>query len=268
MRPTRGHLRAAHGTSRRLTHRVQGAHLLTMTEARAEPATIARALIRAATRASLGTRMPDGAPYVSLVLVACAPDARPLIFVSSLAEHTKNLARDARASLLFDGTAGLASPLTGPRVSVQGRFSPCDAEDLRARYFARHPDAAAYAGFADFRLFRLTIERAHLVAGFGAIDWIPADALLGPAADALAAAEPEIIRHMNEDHAAAVALYARTLLGLDGDGWLMTGIDPDGADLRRQGDTARLRFGQPITSPEQARTTLAALAQQARARVR
>ena len=83
----------------------------------------------------------------------------------------------------------------------------------------------------------------------------------------LAAAEPEIIRHMNEDHGAAVALYARNLLGLDGDGWSMTGIDPEGADLRRQGDTARLLFEQPIAGPEQARTTLAALARQARARV-
>ena len=240
---------------------------MTMSAARSEPATIARALIRAATRASLGTRMPDGAPYVSLVLAACAPDASPLVLISDLAEHTKNLRRDARGSLLFDGTAGLANPLTGARVSVVGRFAPCEDASLRARYVARHPDAAAYDDFHDFHLWRMAVERAHLVAGFGAIHWIPADRLLGSAADALAAAEPEIIRHMNEDHGAAVALYARNLLGLDGDGWSMTGIDPEGADLRRQGDTARLLFEQPIAGPEQARTTLAALARQARARV-
>ena len=67
---------------------------------------------------------------------------------------------------------------------------------------------------------------------------------------ALAAAEPEIVAHMNADHADAVQLYARRLLGRAGEGWRMTGIDPEGLDLRRQsetdGETARLDFAEPV----------------------
>ena len=228
------------------------------------PAQTARGLMRASDRAALGTLLPDGAPYVSLVLTACAHDASPLILISALAEHAKNLMRDPRASLLFDGTAGLANPLTGARASVVGRLAPDEDPALRARYVARHPQAAAYVDFHDFRLWRMTVERAHLVAGFGKIHWVEADALLYPPAPALVAAEPDILRHMNQDHADAIALYARELLGLNGDGWLMTGIDPEGIDLRRGGETARLAFDKPIDGPEQARMALAALAKQAR----
>ena len=228
------------------------------------PAQIARGLMRACDRAALGTLLADGAPHVSLVLTACAHDASPLVLISALAEHTKNLVRDARASLLFDGTAELANPLTGARASVVGRFAPDDDPALRARYVARHPEAAAYVDFHDFRLWRMTVERAHLVAGFGKIHWVEADALLYPPAPALVVAEPDILRHMNQDHADALALYASELLGLSGEGWLMTGIDPEGIDLRRGGETARLAFDKPIDGPDQARMTLAALAKQAR----
>jgi putative heme iron utilization protein len=228
------------------------------------PARTARTLMRASDRGALGTLLPDGAPYVSLVLTACAHDASPLVLISALAEHTKNLLRDPRGSLLFDATAGLPNPLTGARVSIVGRFAPDDDPALRARYVARHPQAAAYVDFHDFRLWRMTVERAHLVAGFGKIHWVESDALLSAPAPALVAAEPDILRHMNQDHAEAIALYAHELLGLHGDGWLMTGIDAEGIDLRRDGETARLAFNTPIDGPEQARSVLATLAKQAR----
>jgi putative heme iron utilization protein len=93
---------------------------------------------------------------------------------------------------------------------------------------------------------------------------VEADALLTRPAPALVAAEPEILQHMNQDHAEAIALYARKLVGRQGDGWLMTGIDPEGIDLRRSGETARLAFDTPIDGPDQARMALAALAKQAR----
>jgi hypothetical protein len=228
------------------------------------PAIEARALIRASTRAALATLMPDGAPYASLVMTACAPDASPMILISDLAAHTANLTRDGRASLLFDGTSGLANPLTGARVSVIGRFMPADDAMVRKRYVARHPDAADYAGFADFRLWRMAVARAHLVAGFGRIHWVAGDELLQPVPDALMAAESDIIEHMNRDHAEAVALYATVLLGRGGGDWSITGIDSEGIDLRGEADTARLAFDSPINGPEQARATLAALAQKAR----
>ena len=235
-----------------------------MGEERADsPAATARRLVRALDRATLATSQ-DGWPYASLVLTAVDQDATPLLLLSDLAEHSKNLKRDSRASLLFDGTAGRDDPLTGPRVTVLGEAKPVADPRLVARFTARHPSAAAYAGFADFRLYRLEIARAHLVAGFGRIHAIAADALLSPAAPALAEGESDILQHMNEDDGEAIELYATRLAGASGGGWRMTGIDPDGIDLRRGGAAVRLDFPAPVGDPEGARAALAQLAREAR----
>jgi heme iron utilization protein len=227
--------------------------------------------MRAADRATLATVMrgdqPDAAgPYASLVLVALDHDASPLLLISTLADHTRNLAGDARVSLLFDGTAGLDEPLTGPRVSVQGTAQRTDDPRHRARFLARHPGAAMYAGFKDFAFYRVAVSRAHLVAGFGRIHWVAGtDLLLDVAGSAaLAEREPGIVEHMNDDHADAVQLYATRLLGRSGEGWTMTGVDPEGADLRRAGEIARLPFGRLAQDSEQARGELVRLVKHAR----
>ncbi|HWG78172.1 MAG TPA: DUF2470 domain-containing protein [Stellaceae bacterium] len=227
------------------------------------PAATARRLMRSLDRATLATSQ-DGWPYASLVLAAVDHDASPLLLLSDLAEHSKNLKRDARASLLFDGTAGRDDPLTGARVTVLGEARPVNDARLLARFTGRHPSAAGYAGFADFHLYRLDIARAHLVAGFGRIHSITAQALQSPAAPALAAAESDILAHMNDDHAEAIELYASRLAGGSGSGWRMTGIDPEGIDLRRGGAVARLDFPAPVGDAEGARAALVRLARQAR----
>ena len=138
----------------------------------------ARRLIRTADRAVLATSRGDGWPYASLVLPAVDGDGAPLLLLSDLAEHAKNLKAEPRCSLLYDGTAGLENPLTGFRITVLGEAWPVEDRDLLARFVARQPTSALYAGFADFRLYRMAISRAHAVAGFGRIHWIEG-ALLG-----------------------------------------------------------------------------------------
>lgn len=222
----------------------------------------ARGIVRACDRASLATATADESwPYGSLVMTACDPDASPLLLISELAEHTRNLHADTRASLLFDGTAGLANPLTGTRVTVLGRLARCDDDAARRRYLARHPDAAEYAGFGDFGLYRMAVERAHIVAGFGVIHWIDGDDFLYDTAGAaeLAQREADIVGHMNADHGEAVALYATSLLKREGGAWTMTGIDPEGCDLRCGGRVARLAFDAPVHDGAAARTALVAL---------
>lgn len=128
-------------------------------------------------RAALATLNGQGWPYVSLVLVAQDELGVPLLLLSDLAEHTKNIGTDARVSLLFDGTVGMVEPLAGPRLTLMGRIEPApDPADL-ARYIARHPGAEAWVAMADFRLYRLAPTRGHLVAGFGRIAWIEAAAI-------------------------------------------------------------------------------------------
>jgi putative heme iron utilization protein len=231
-----------------------------------DSARLGRRLLRQTDRVVLATSLA-GAPYASLVLVAADLDASPLLLLSDLAQHTRNLAADPRCSLLFDGTAGYADPLAGPRLSLLGQAEAvADARRL-ARFTARHPAASVYAGFADFRLHRVSVDRGHLVAGFGQINWIERDQLLFPGdCGPLAAAEPEIVAHMNRDHIEALRLYARHLLGRGGEGWQMTGIDPDGIDLRRDGETARLDFPAPVLTASAARTALVGLVAEARRR--
>ncbi|MCZ6860177.1 MAG: DUF2470 domain-containing protein [Alphaproteobacteria bacterium] len=237
----------------------------------------ARNLIRTVQKGALSTTLTsfESWPYGSLVLVANDYDASPVLLISDLAEHAKNLASDARASLLFDGTSPRgADPLDGPRVSVLGRARKSDAPHLRARYLARHPAAERFADFGDFCIYRFDVERAYLVEGFARVRWFEPTALLfaGQAsaklATELAEAEPGILVHMNEDHADAIALYANRLLGRGGSGWRMTGIDPEGLDLRRHGMLARLNFEQPLAGAGEARAVLAGLAKKARATLR
>jgi heme iron utilization protein len=230
-----------------------------------DSARFCRGLLRRSGRAALATTLA-GAPYVSLVAVAADLDASVLLLLSDLAQHTRNLKADPRAALLFDGTEGHADPLSGPRLTLLGRAGPADDPAVLARFVRRHPNAAQYAGFGDFRLWRVAAERGHLVAGFGRIEWLDGASLrFADAAALLAAAEADIIAHMNEDHAEALTLYAQLLLGRAGDGWRMTGIDPEGIDLSREHQAERLDFAEPVLTAEAARAALVQLAAQARA---
>jgi heme oxygenase (biliverdin-IX-beta and delta-forming) len=201
------------------------------------PATRARAVMRATDRAALATAQA-GWPFASLVLTALDHDASPLLLISDLSEHAKNIKTDPRVSLLFDGTQGLDDPLTGPRVTVLGEARAVEDPRLKARFLARHPSAELYGGFADFHLHRISVTRAHLVAGFGRIHWMEARELVVTPDGSFAEMEAATLAAINADPKMVNA--AVEALGLAGDGWRVTGIDPEGLDLRRAGSIARL----------------------------
>jgi putative heme iron utilization protein len=224
-----------------------------------DPAAFGRLLARRCTRAALATSL-NGAPYASLVLFAVDIDASPLLLLSDLAQHARNIAFDPRASLLLDATEGRADPLAGPRLTLLGRALRIDDPHRLERFVSHHPSSAGYAGFRDLHLYRVEVERGHLVAGFGRIDWIDgADFLFAFGTEALATAESEILRHMNADYNDTIEHYARGVLGRSGTGWRMTGIDPEGIDLRCGGETARLEFAAPVLTPEAAHAALVQL---------
>jgi putative heme iron utilization protein len=223
-------------------------------------AAFARRLIRAGGRAALATSML-GAPYVSLVLYAPDLDASPLLLLSDLARHSRNIAFDPRMSLLVDATGGHADPLTGPRLTLIGRVEPIPDPRRLARFTAHHPTSAVYSGFADFRLYRVAVERGHLVAGFGRIHWIEGrDLVLDADLGALAVAEADMLRRVNEADPDALVGWAGRLLGRPGLGWKLTGIDPEGIDLRSGSETARIDFPEIAATPDGARAALAQLA--------
>jgi len=241
------------------------------TERDENPAQSARALVRRARTAALATTLADekqavGAPYASLVTVAADFDGSPILLLSDLADHTRNLKADARASLLFDAASGLQNPQAGPRVTVLGRIRKQADARQAGRFLARHPAARAYASFGDFNSYVMEVERVHYVGGFARAHWIDGADFL---ADARAAREiglaaEHIIAHMNEDHADALALYANALLGLRGKTWRAIGVDPDGLDMRLRHTFARIGFGALVRDAAACRAELVRLAQAAR----
>ena len=227
-------------------------------------APLARELLRSRRSGALATALATegGWPYASLVTIACDTDGSPILLLSRLSDHTRNLERDARASLLVENASRRANPQTGPRLTALGRVTPDAEPRLRRRFLARHPGAALYADFADFRVFRMTVERFHWIGGFGRARWLDASGVLvdADAARAIAEAEPSAIEHMNADHALPIDRDAGRLLGRAGSGWRIVAIDPDGCDLARGNAVARLALPRPARNAGELRAILIELA--------
>ena len=231
---------------------------------------LARSLLRRSRQGALATLMASsGDPYCSLVNVASHPDGSPILLISRLAVHTRNILGDSRASLMLDERAG-GDPLEGARIMLAGRAEEASASDLeilRRRYLSAHPSAEAFVDFGDFSFFRIRPVATHLVAGFGRIlDLSPARFLTDISdAGALLEAEQDAIDHVNADHRDATRLYATKLLGAEPADWRCTGCDPDGIDLQAGATTLRLDFPERVTGPGELRRMLVRLADEARA---
>lgn len=224
-------------------------------------ATEARLLLRRARGGTLATLNRDGGtPYASLVNVATDVDGRPLLLVSTLAWHTRNLLADSRASLLVAEPPATGDALTGARLTVMGRFVQTAETRIRRRYLARHPQAALYADFGDFAFWRLEPEIIHAVAGFGRIETMDPSEVF-PSSAEMETLEESAVEHMNTDHAEAVLHYATELLGAPAGDWNVTAIDPDGAILSDGTDVLRLEFPSPVFEAGALRDCLAALGQ-------
>ena len=234
-----------------------------------DPAKLARSLLRRSRQGALGTlQAGSGDPYCSLVNVASHADGSPILLISELAVHTRNLLGDSRVSLMLDERAA-GDPLEGARIMLAGRAESAagaDAAILRRRYLNAHPSAQAFVDFNDFSFFRIRPAAIHLVAGFGRIIDLQPGQFLTDISDAAALLEAEqgAIDHMNADHRDAMALYATRLLGAGPADWRCTGCDPDGIDMQAETVTLRLDFPRRIATPAALREVLKQLADRAR----
>jgi heme iron utilization protein len=229
-------------------------------------AALAKRLLRTIRSGALATLDAlSGHPFASLVTVATDIDGSPLLLMSTLSAHRANLEADPRVSILLS-QQGKGDPLAHPRLTVIGRAGRSSDAQVRSRFIARHPKAKLYADFADFAFFRLAVEGAHLNGGFARAMSLTSEQLLCDrgASSALVEAHDGAVAHMNEDHRDALRLYATRLAGArDGD-WRMTGIDPEGIDLARGDETARILFSDPLSDPNDIRAKLVALVAAAR----
>lgn len=195
--------------------------------------TAARDLIHLLGQGALGTLLSDGSgqPFVSAIEFAPDADNSPVFVASRLAEHTRNLEADPRASLLLTAAASEGGLLAQARMTIIGearRFDPSPA--LVARLLRYLPHAERYLALADFGFFRLQPARARLIGGFGSMGWLAGDALAPPAALALER-EAQILQ-------AAERLAGPSLRVL--------GLDHEAVDLVRAGRRERLHFPSPL----------------------
>jgi putative heme iron utilization protein len=233
------------------------------------PVTTARCVLRLAATGALATLDKDGGPFSSLVNVATTFAGEPILLLSKLAVHTRNLDRDSRASLLLVSPGGeTGDPLAGPRLTVWGKAAPDSDPSLRRRFLARHEEASLYVDFDDFSFYRLKVRSAHLVAGFGRIvDLKPGELLIDCSdCERMIEAEAGAIAHMNEDHANALLLYATRLCGMPEAEWTTTGCDPEGIDLRAGQMRARVDFPKKARTGAELRLTLVDLVEAARSK--
>jgi putative heme iron utilization protein len=200
----------------------------------------------------------EGYPFGSVAPFITDHAGQPVILISTIAEHTKNIKADPRVSLIVQPFS--MDMQETARITVVGRAVPIDDKDrLGPRYLRRFPQAEAYFAMHDFQFHVIEPVRIRYIGGFGKVHWLePASFLRDPGQ--LADVETGILTHMNRDHADSLHAYARYLLGVNGQDIVMTGIDPDGFDLRIDGLDHRIDFEHPVLDAEAARNALVGLA--------
>jgi hypothetical protein len=233
---------------------------------------LSRMLLRSIRSGALATLDPEGIPFASLVTIATDTDGTPLMLLSRLSAHTRNLLADSRCSLLFS-QGGKGDPLAHPRLTVVGRAVPSAEPRIRERFLARHPKAKLYADFPDFAFFALAPEAGHLNGGFAkAATLTRGDLLLDlTGKEAIVAGEAGAVAHMNADHGDALALYAAgagetgaSSGTSSGASWRLTGLDPEGLDLLAGDRTARVLYPEPVADMGALRRNLVIMAAKAR----
>jgi putative heme iron utilization protein len=222
-------------------------------------------------------QLPRLTPYFLLPTPPMLPfDTPPALTVSQLAEHTKNLRQDARASLLV-AEGGEEDPLANGRVTMLGSCRLLDAgaeresaESAKRAYLEAHPNAEYYIDYKDFGFWRLDVEAVRYIGGYGRMSWVSQVDWADGTPDQVAPHARAIIDHMNADHADALLAYCRAVSkAKNATAATMTGVDRYGFEMSATTDVGprpiRLAFSQPISSPEEARREMVALVKQAQA---
>lgn len=197
-----------------------------------------------------------GYPFGSVTPYCTDRQCRPIVYISYIAQHTKNIVADSRVSLTVVQSG------TAEDVQAQGRVTcianakevpSSETADVRDRYFRYFPSARQYERTHGFAFFRLELVRVRFIGGFGQIFWVEPDEFM-TANPFSPAAETKIVQHMNKDHADALRRYAR------GEPAEMAGIDAEGFDVLTAGRKVRIPFTSPVNSMEEARQALVEMA--------
>jgi heme iron utilization protein len=215
---------------------------------------------------STHSRAVAGYPFGSVVPYVLDHDACPVLLISRLAEHTKNLAGDARVSLLIhEPEEDAANVQAQARVTLLGQAERIEnPETIEPRYERYFPATRGYRTQLDFEFWRINPVTLRAIAGFAKVHWVSREAY-APPPNTLADDEASILEHMNTDHAHTLRDYCRLQNRSNVTNAEMIGIDCDGFDVNADGKSLRFHFDEPVTSATAVREALIALAQKARA---
>ena len=203
-----------------------------------------------------------GHPFGSITPYILDHEAQPVILISTLAEHTKNIENDNRVSLLVHEAGDNVQ--AEARITVLGNCARMqDQEQMKTRYLRYFPNASGYFDTHDFFFYRIEPTMIRYIGGFGEIHWIPAENFPVPE-NKLAAQEEGILAHMNRDHAQNLRDYCRRYQGKKAKNVEMVGIDCDGFDVRASGELLRFEFDTPVLDAMQAREALIKMAKKSK----
>jgi len=240
--------------------------------ARPSAAEEARTITAATNAATLATLTADGDPWASLVTYGLLGGA-PVLCVSQLAEHGRNLARDPRASLAVVEPGAHSDPLAGGRVTLAGVVQQPVGDDYAAArdaYLAQVPAGKYYIDYSDFSLWVLQVQRVRWVGGYGRMDSATGAEYAAAQPDPVAPRAAGAIAHLNADHAGALLAMAKTLGGYpDTTQATCTGADRYGLDLKvvteRGVAYTRVGYRRPLRAADELREATKELARLARA---
>lgn len=218
--------------------------------------------------------LADGHPFGSVVTYATDDAGAPLVLMSTMAEHARNLEADARASLLVTASGDGAGRLAAARATLLGTMAPVpdgEQDTTTEAYLAVHPDAF-WARFPDFFVARLEVAAIRYVRGFGEMGWADAEDYAGAEPDPVAPAEADIVQHMNDDHRDAMAEIVAHELDVPDEVTQveMLSCDRYGFEVRLttsgEGGLAfgRIGFDEVLDAADEARGAMVALTRRAR----
>lgn len=226
-----------------------------------DQALTARRLLNRQSVGVLSTQSIDvqGYPFGSIAPYTLNYDGEPIILISDIAQHTRNIKQNNKVSLtVFDPQAD--DPQSGSRLTWIGDAEPIASYDTetRDRYLRYFPSAESYFKTHDFSFYRIRLRRARFIGGFGQIFWIEPDAMLFK--NPFRETEKGIVAHMNQDHQQALFHYCKLFDRAGAESVTMTGIDSEGFDLLADKHKLRIDFDSAIHTSEEARANLVKLA--------
>lgn len=189
----------------------------------------------------------DGYPFGSITPYLVDHDGSLLIFVSTLAEHTKNILHDPRVSLITHDQRD-------PRIQTQGRvtvsgLASIEPNPARLSYLRHFPEAQSYFSMHDFCFYRIRPIVIRYIGGFGKIHWIDMETYAVTQADTFAQREESLLDKINLRHQDVLKQLVQLQDGVEAAGIRAFGFDCDGIDVRNNGQIWRLNFPETIAEP-------------------